>query len=92
MSYRVLIHGDVVEGLSHLDPVRRKRILGAIRQLRENPSISRPGIDIRKLKTPKGHARLYRLRVGEHRVIFAIEGATVLVTELVHRSQAYRSV
>jgi len=92
VSFNVLVHGDVLKGLSQLDSSTRSRILAAIRQLRENPSISKPGSDIRKLRVPEGRTPLYRMRVGEYRVIFAVEGTTVLVTELVHRSQAYRSL
>ncbi len=87
-----MIHGDVVRELRHLDPSTRNRILGTIQQLREDPSIPRPSADIRKLNVPKDSIPLYRLRVGEYRVIFAIQGTDVLATELVHRSQAYRSI
>jgi mRNA interferase RelE/StbE len=92
VSFNILVHGDVLEELSQLDSSTKKRILAAMRQLRENPSISKPGSDIRKLRVPEGSTPLYRLRVGEYRVIFAVEGTTVLVTELVHRSQAYRNL
>jgi len=92
VSFNILVHGDVLEELSQLDSSTRKRILAAMRQLRENPSISKPGSDIRKLRVPEGSTPLYRLRVGEYRVIFAVEGTTVLITELVHRSQAYRNL
>ena len=92
MNYSVLIHHDVLEMLDHLDPASRKRILAAIRELREDPGRSTPGKDVRKLNVPTGRIPLYRLRVGAYRAIFAIEGETVLVTELVHRGQAYRSM
>jgi mRNA interferase RelE/StbE len=84
-----LVHDDVLEELGHLDRASRKRILAAIRALGQDPSRSAPGKDVRKLNTPTGRIPLYRLRIGAYRAIFAIEGETVWVTELVHRGQAY---
>jgi len=43
--------------------------------------------DVKKLtnQTPE-----YRLRVGNYRVLFEIEGDTILVYRVVHRREAYR--
>ncbi|MEO6971520.1 MAG: type II toxin-antitoxin system RelE/ParE family toxin [Chthoniobacterales bacterium] len=43
--------------------------------------------DVKKLtnSTPE-----YRLRVGDHRVLFQIEGGTIVVYRVVHRREAYR--
>ncbi len=92
MSYPVLIHVDVLEELGRVALARRRRILAAIRELREDPCKSTPGKDVRKLNVPEGHTPLYRLRVGEYRAIFAVEGEAVLVTELVDRGQAHRRI
>lgn len=42
----------------------------------------------------QGHDSLYRLRVGDYRVIYAIEGhtVTVLVTAVGHRRDVYRGL
>lgn len=43
--------------------------------------------DIKKLTdyTPE-----FRLRVGDYRVLFEIDGGTIIVYRVVHRRQAYR--
>jgi len=43
--------------------------------------------DVKKLtqRTPE-----YRLRVGNYRVLFEIEGDTIVVYRVVHRREAYR--
>ncbi len=67
----------------------RTRIIGAIRQLEENPVRSRPKADIRKLVGIGGELPLYRLRVGNYRVIYEVSEGKVWISEIVKRSRAY---
>jgi len=45
--------------------------------------------DIKKLKGTRGREDLYRLRVGEYRIIFARREDKTLVTQLIPRSKGY---
>ena len=45
--------------------------------------------DVKKLKGTKGREALYRLRVGEHRIVFAQHEEKILVTQIISRSQGY---
>ncbi len=58
------------------------RILGKIEALAENL-----GGDVKKLSN---HTPEYRLRLGDYRVLFQIDGATIIIFRVVHRREAYR--
>ena len=45
--------------------------------------------DVKKLKGTKGREALYRLRVGEYRIIFAQRDEKILITQIIPRSQGY---
>ncbi len=59
--------------------------------LEEDPFQSRSGADIR-LVWPHDDPPLYRLRVGNYRVLYFVLEGTVRVTEILHRSKAYRGL
>jgi mRNA interferase RelE/StbE len=89
LLYEVRLHRVVVRSLERLEPKNRERIKSALRSLRENPYESRPGVDILRLAGTKGRHDLYRLRVGDYRAIYAVEGKVVYVTDLFHRGKGY---
>lgn len=45
--------------------------------------------DLKKLAGTKGREDLFRLRVGEYRVVFALSQSEVRVTRIIHRSEGY---
>ena len=63
----------------------RERVSVAVERLKRNP---RPS-GTRKLK---GHQHLYRIRVGQYRVVYEIadDARRVRVTRVRHRQQVYR--
>lgn len=80
----VLFSSIAMRQYKELDYIMRKRI-------KESLSIfaSEGRGDIKKLKGIKGREALYRLRVGEYRIIFAQREEQILVTQLISRSQGY---
>jgi len=42
------------------------------------------------LKGTKGREDLYRLRIGDYRAVYAVEGDAVLVTEIFLRGKGYK--
>ena len=80
-KYEVLVSETARKQLEALDKKTRARIKRALRNV--DPSRS----TVRRLKGPK---RDYlRLRVGEYRVMFTVEGKRVLVVKMLHRRVAY---
>jgi mRNA interferase RelE/StbE len=89
LPFDVKLHRGVVRSLERLEPKLRERIKSALRKLGEDPYGARSGVDAVRLVGTKGRQDLYRLRVGDHRAIYAIEGKVVHVTDLFHRGKDY---
>lgn len=74
------------KALGRLQPAMRERVLKGLSELAKDPYRARPGADIKPLRPDLG---MYRLRVGEYRAFYVVDGETVYVTDLLHRSHAY---
>jgi mRNA interferase RelE/StbE len=83
-SYSVLIKSSAAKELERLPEKLRRQLAKRIRALGENP---RP-VGAEKLTGEE----LYRVRQGDHRVIYSIEDAvlTVLVIRVGNRRDVYR--
>ena len=66
-----------------LDPQVSKKILRKIWELAENPRP--PGC-----KKLVGYEYMWRIRVGDYRVLYTIDDAGAIVAMVVHRGGAYR--
>ncbi|HEY8394945.1 MAG TPA: type II toxin-antitoxin system RelE/ParE family toxin [Thermaerobacter sp.] len=86
--WRIVVSKEAEKTLRRLDRSTRLRLRDAIDRLAEGPHPA-PGRDVRPLQ---GHPGLYRLRVGDWRVLFAVEEAeqALLVLAIRPRGQAYR--
>ena len=86
MTYQILFTPRAKKELSKLPTDVRVRIIKALETLTENP-IS-PGVTKLSLK----EENLYRIRVGDYRVIFSIENnkLIILVVKVGHRREVYR--
>ncbi|MCK4455449.1 MAG: type II toxin-antitoxin system RelE/ParE family toxin [Thermoplasmata archaeon] len=80
-KYEVLVSETARKQLGALDKKTRARIKRVLRGV--DPSRS----TVKKLKGPKRD--YFRLRVGEYRVMFTVEGKRVLVAKILHRRVAY---
>jgi len=74
--------------LSKLDRKTQQRIINHIELLCENPFEPRPKVDIARVKGEK--EQMYRLRVGEYRVFYAVDREKVIVLAVAHRGTAYK--
>ncbi|MCI4326559.1 MAG: type II toxin-antitoxin system RelE/ParE family toxin [Thermoplasmata archaeon] len=62
----------------------RERIHAALQEL----AGSERG-DVKRLKGTRGREDLFRLRVGDYRVLFARSRGEIRVTRILHRSEGY---
>jgi mRNA interferase RelE/StbE len=62
------------------------RFSDAFARLESDPRRRRPGCDLRMLS---GVANAWRLRVGDYRGIYAVEGEEVVFTKFGHRRSVY---
>ena len=86
--YDVLVSRTFQKQFGLLQRDMQKRIRSALKRLGENPFEPRSGLDIKPLvntNPPK-----YRLRIGDHRIIYLIEGNIVKIIEVFRRGRGYR--
>jgi mRNA interferase RelE/StbE len=85
VTYRVEFAKSVHKELASLPKNFQIRVIGGIEGLQENP---RPH-GIKKLKNNED---LYRIRIGDYRVVFYIFDSSkkILVTRVQHRREVYR--
>ncbi|MCC6580112.1 MAG: type II toxin-antitoxin system RelE/ParE family toxin [Phycisphaeraceae bacterium] len=85
MSYRIELAPSAARAFTRLDRGIQRRIRDAIDGLQDNP---RPA-GVRKLT---GADDLWRIRVGDYRVVYRIEDhrLLVLVVRIAHRRDIYR--
>jgi mRNA interferase RelE/StbE len=83
--YRILLERAAEKDLARLSPDNHARVIAAIQSLAQNPRP--PGC--RKLA---GSQRDWRIRVGDHRVIYEIADTIriVRVNRVRHRREVYR--
>ena len=82
MLYSIEINPTAIKDLKSLDRKEALRITEKIKALENDLSGN-----VKKLTnfTPE-----YRLRVGDYRVLFGVEGQKVIVYRIKHRKEAYR--
>ena len=86
MKCNLNIHPKVVKYLNALSPDTKQRIVEGIKVLSNTPVEG----DVKKLKGTKGRQDLYRLRIGEYRVIYAVENDGVYILEIIIRGRGYK--
>ena len=81
MPYSLKLHGDVEKQLKRMSSNDRERVVETMRSLRDEP---RPGACVHLEEI------LYRVRVGDYRIIYAIFDSelVVFVCKVARRSEA----
>lgn len=87
--YSVLLSKTAVAQLTLLDSKQKRRIKSRLQELEDDPFHRRSGADIKRLITHDEPA-LFRLRIGDYRVIYFVADYDVRVTEIIHRSRGYK--
>ena len=82
MPSKILYKASVRHDIRKIDPNDRERVLEQIRtSLSDNPRGGEP--------LHGEFEELFKFRVGDYRVIYALVGQDVLVLRIRHRSKAY---
>ena len=87
MTMRIIHSDSASREIRKLENRVRVRIMGAIDRLVESP---RSGVSTKL----SGHRNLYRLRVGDYRIVYLIDDAakTVEIARVAHRREVYRDL
>ena len=81
MRYRILYTRAALKQLERLFPEIARRVVSKVQRLEQDLAG-----DVKRLTnyTPE-----YRLRVGDWRILFDVDGDSVTIQHVSHRSQAY---
>lgn len=85
--YRVMVSKTFQREFRAIPSDLQVRIRNALTSLEHDPLTSRPHADITPLKDT--HPKKYRIRVGDYRVVYVIEGNDVMVLDMFHRGHGY---
>lgn len=82
MKYQIILLKRAKKFIDHLPMNEKRRIVAAIERLPE-------GTDI---KAMKGHSDLFRLRVGDYRILYTVDNGqlVVYVIDAGNRGEIYR--
>ncbi len=84
MSYRIVVTNKAERDIKKIDKVIKKRIRKKLLLLQDNPiAFSKKLINF--------DLGQYRLRVGDYRVIFDIDGKIVVILRVQHRREVYKN-
>lgn len=86
-TFEILVSETARRQIKDLPENLRERVKSALSVLSEDPYRPRPKADIKKLRGPTKN--YFRLRIGEYRAIYVIEGNKVLIAKVLPRSKAY---
>jgi len=88
MMYNVLISRTFQKQYNKLAKDMQKRIRKSLKELEKDPLVPRSGADIKPIEDT--HPQKHRIRVGEYRMIYRIEGNEVKMIEIFIRGRGYR--
>ena|GEM_PF-683342 len=87
-KWNILISESARKDFYNLDKSIQNRIKKSFLWLKENPFASRSGADIKRIQGSR-EPYFYRLRVGNHRIIYMVEEMEVKVTRIMLRKKGY---
>lgn len=88
-KFEVRISTSVLKELNSIDGQTISRIKTSLKELNEDPFLSRPKADIKKMKG-FSNPDMFRLRVGDYRIVYTVDEKVVKITHILHRSSIYK--
>jgi mRNA interferase RelE/StbE len=89
MVKQILLSTIARKQFKALDKNTKKRIKSRLNELSKLSTKKRTNLDIKKLKGVKGREDLYRLRVGQYRILFSEESENIKVIQIIPRRRGY---
>ena len=85
MPYEIIFSRRAEKFINYLSEEEKERFKKVFEKLSENP-YSYP------YKKIRGKTRMYRVRVGRYRVLYHIEGHTIIVIKIDTREKSYKNL
>ncbi len=79
---------DFYKSLKKLDKILLKRIDSSVSKIAAAKSI----FDLSNVKKLEGYINLYRIRIGDYRLIFRLKTELVIILIIVHRKDVYKNL
>ena len=86
---RVEIPREVLVSLRHLNPLVKKALRLALRELPVQVESGRGPLAIKELVTPHIQRIYHRVQVGTYRIVYRTEGDTVIIERIFPRRDGY---
>ena len=88
-KFKVFLSKTSLSQLNSLDQKLKTRIITGIKNLENGPYSSRSGANIKKLVSQRDPP-LYRLRIGDYRIIYFVIEKNVKITDIIPRKKGYK--
>ena len=88
-KFKIFLSETALSKLNSLNPKMIKRIKNGIKNLENGPFLSRSGAGIKKLVSQRDPP-LFRLRIGDYRIIYFVIEKNVKVTDIIPRKKGYK--
>ena len=92
MSYEIRIHPKAIKELQNTPDRFQATIKKKLKVLSSEFGKPKSKLDIRKMKGTKKKVELYRLRVGDYRIVFEFSDDIIWVARISHKKDAYRGL
>ena len=92
MTWEIRIHPKAIKELGDIDKRNRYRIKEKMSELSNSFGKKDLGLDIKPVAGAKRGVKLYRLRVGDYRVIFEVTKNVLWIARISHRSEVYKGL
>lgn len=83
MTYKLLYTKSAIADIKKLDVIVKKRLKKKLEEFLGNPLVHAKRLTDPNLGT-------YRLRVGNYRVVFDLDGRNIIVLRIRHRKDVYK--
>jgi len=85
MSYTILFSGEAVQDIKRLDTVVKKRLRKKLQAVAESKDVLQ-----NSKKIIHHESGQYRIRIGDYRIIFDLDGNSLYILRVRHRKEVYR--
>lgn len=86
MAFRVRLFPMAAEALRVCAPATRQALRATLRGLAQDPTGRQSRLEVKELAS---EPRLFRVRIRDWRIVFALEGKTIIVVRVFPRSEGY---
>ena len=90
MTYKIFISKTFQKKYKNLEPKDQPYVKNSLNGLKIDPYNPRVKCDIKQLKNTK--PRKYRLRVGNLRIIYIVDGKIIKIIDLIKRETGYSNI